>query len=229
MKHLIAINFAADQAHVDIAVRGPIHDLAVSHQSIADALTPAVESVTVRINSLGGQAHQGIGIYNTLRDHPARVDVIVEGVAGSAGSVIAMAADPGKLAMANASLMMIHACRVVDPATGEDVEGHEKMLAAYNTALVEIYRARTGKSEGEIRRLLEAETWMSAREAVDAKFADTIQHTPAFGAPHNLTEALAIACGDPRLALAFNRKSKPGLPEIWKRAIASVRPEPFAS
>lgn len=226
---MIAINFA-DDAHtaVDIAVRGPIADFGVSHKSIAEALTAETKSITVRINSLGGHAHEGIGIYNSLAAHPATVDVIVEGVAGSAASVIAMAASPGKLAMAAASLMMIHGCAAVD-SDGNAAEGQDKMLSRFDDALVEIYTGRTGKPAAEIRRMMRDVTWMSASEAVKAKFADTVLPRPAPGAPKNLDEALAIAYGDPAMAAAFKRQPKPKsvLSPIWQRALAEVKPAPF--
>lgn len=134
-----------------------------------------VEDITVYINSLGGLAHEGISIHNQLRGHPARIHVVVEGVAGSAASIVAMAGDD--IAMYANALMMIHGVRVVEEDDwGNEVDTPEAREAAraFNAAMVETYMARTGKTEDEVRALLATDTWMTAREALAAGFADNV-------------------------------------------------------
>jgi len=53
-----------------------------------------VDEILVRINSPGGAVFDGVAIYNALKEHPARIDVLVEGLAASIASVIARKASP---------------------------------------------------------------------------------------------------------------------------------------
>ena len=65
-----------------------------------------VDTINLRINSPGGSVFDGVAIYNTLKRHPARLEVDVDGIAASIASVIAMAGD--EIRMAANSMMMIH-------------------------------------------------------------------------------------------------------------------------
>lgn len=210
MPNPIAINLAADGMRAEIILRGWI---GVDWMNTADALgaqlLDSVTHITVRINSLGGLAHEGIAMHNILKAHPAHVLVIIEGVAGSAASVVAMAGD--EVAMYPNSLMMIHAVKMVEADDwGNAVETPEAAAAsrAYNAALLATYTARTGKSADDIAALLATDTWMTAAEAIAGGFADRIEPYTAAPAdapaqPVNATlAALAAAVGIPEALLA---------------------------
>lgn len=222
-KRPFAINLAPDGTHADIAIRGTVGNLDATTDAVAERLTDAVQAITVYINSLGGFAHEGIGIHNVLRAHPARVTVIVEGVAGSAASVVAMAGD--EIVMYASALMMIHGVRMID-AEGNPAEGPGAASAqrAFDAALLETYRARTGKSERELSKLLATDTWMTAREAVAAGFADRIEPLEAYDA-HAHVQALAEAAGIPAAALAEAADATPAA--IWQRTLKTMRPLPM--
>ena len=70
-----------------------------------------VDTIKLHINSPGGNSYDGIAIYNTLRDHDARVVATVDGIAASAASIVAMAAD--EVVMAPGTEMMIHEPRAL--------------------------------------------------------------------------------------------------------------------
>ncbi|MCK2095224.1 head maturation protease, ClpP-related [Thauera aromatica] len=210
MPNPIAINLAADGMRAEIILRGWI---GVDWMNTADALgaqlLDSVTHITVRINSLGGLAHEGIAMHNILKAHPAHVLVIIEGVAGSAASVVAMAGD--EVAMYPNSLMMIHAIKMVEADDwGNAVETPEAAAAsrAYNAALLATYTARTGKSADDIAALLATDTWMTAAEAIAGGFADRIEPYAAAPAdapaqPVNATlAALAAAVGIPEAVVA---------------------------
>lgn len=210
MPNPIAINLAADGMRAEIILRGWI---GVDWMNTADALgaqlLDSVTHITVRVNSLGGLAHEGIAMHNILKAHPAHVLVIIEGVAGSAASVVAMAGD--EVAMYPNSLMMIHAVKMVEADDwGNAVETPEAAAAsrAYNAALLATYTARTGKSADDIAALLATDTWMTAAEAIAGGFADRIEPYAAAPAdapaqPVNATlAALAAAVGIPEAVVA---------------------------
>lgn len=126
--------------------------------------------VVVHLNSGGGLASEGAAIHSQFASHKGRVEIFVEGIAASAASVVAMAAD--RLVMSLGATLMIH-----DPAvmTSGNIAEHRKSidyLTALAASYADIYAEKTGKTVDEMRALMAAETWMTAEEAVAAGFAD---------------------------------------------------------
>jgi ATP-dependent protease ClpP protease subunit len=133
-----------------------------------------ITNLNVRINSPGGDVFDGFAIYNQLVQHPANIEVTVDGLAGSIASVIAMAAAPGALKMAKNALMMIH-----DPsgmAIGDESEMLRvaALLRTIKGNLVQTYIDRTNGNENQITQWMSDETWFTAEMAVQHGFADTI-------------------------------------------------------
>ena len=132
--------------------------------------------ITVRLNSGGGIATEGQAIYTTLKDYPGEVEVVVDGVAASAASLIAMAGD--RIVMRRGSWMLVH-----DPAslftigrgTAQDHATMAGFLDKIGDAYAEVYAYRTGKGEDEARAIMRAETVYKGAEAVDAGFADVFE------------------------------------------------------
>jgi ATP-dependent protease ClpP protease subunit len=125
--------------------------------------------ITVRLNSGGGVASEGAAIYNSLKRHDGKVAIIVDGVAASAASLIAMAGDT--ITMPLGSLMMIH-----EPAgiTLGPADAHRKNAAALDVltgVYAQVYADRSGQSEANVRAMMKAETWLSPDDAVAKGFA----------------------------------------------------------
>jgi ATP-dependent protease ClpP protease subunit len=148
-------------------------------KDVRDKLAKASGPLVVRLNSGGGSAPEGQAIYTALRDYPDDVEVVVDGVAASAGSLIAMAGD--RITMRRGAWMLIH-----DPATMACGRGtakdHEEVAAFLNKigdAYAGVYAARSGKSRDEAREIMLAETVYLGAEAVDAGFADEYEDVEA--------------------------------------------------
>jgi ATP-dependent Clp endopeptidase proteolytic subunit ClpP len=127
--------------------------------------------ITVRINSGGGYVSDGFAIYNALKAHKGAVKIVVDAVAASSASLIAMAGD--EIVMRSGSLMMIH-----DPSggawgTAEELESVVASLEKMATNFAKIYADRSGRNLEEIRSSMKATTWMNAEETVANGFADT--------------------------------------------------------
>src|SRR4029077_9048908 len=75
--------------------------------------------VSVLLNSRGGDAYEGIAIYNLLREHPAPVTMLVIGLAASAASLVAMAGD--RIEMSEGASMMIHSAWALVMGNREDL------------------------------------------------------------------------------------------------------------
>ncbi|WP_338827632.1 head maturation protease, ClpP-related [Bradyrhizobium sp. 27S5] len=125
--------------------------------------------VTVRINSGGGSAADGIAIFNALDSHKGNVTVVVESIAASAASVIAMAGQ--KIVMRAGSMMMIHDPSALTLGNSSDHAKSVEMLETMANSMADIYAEKTGRPVAEIRAEMKAETWMSAQEAVAKGYA----------------------------------------------------------
>ncbi|WP_024900306.1 head maturation protease, ClpP-related [Brucella rhizosphaerae] len=130
------------------------------------------KDVVVSINSPGGDYFEGLAIYNLLREHPAKVTVKIVGIAASAASVIAMAAD--EVQIARAGFIMIHNTWVVAKGDRHALRDVADWLEPFDVTATDIYAARTGLDENEIGRMLDRETWIGGAEAVEKGFADSL-------------------------------------------------------
>lgn len=128
--------------------------------------------ITVHINSPGGDVFDGIAIHNALRDHPAEVTTVVDALAASIASVIAMAGD--RIVMAQHSTMMIHEAFGFALGDAADMRRQADFLDRSSDTLANIYAGRAGGAASEWRALMDAETWFSDTEAVEAGLADAV-------------------------------------------------------
>lgn len=132
-----------------------------------------VDEITVRINSPGGAVNEAVAIRTALMKHKARKTVDIEGSCDSAATLIACV--PGAhVRMAKGSDYMIHRCSWI-------AYGHaDAMLSAYNSMIntdndmADIYAERTGMTQEECLKLMDATTWYTAESAMEAKFVDEI-------------------------------------------------------
>jgi ATP-dependent Clp protease protease subunit len=133
-----------------------------------------LRNVTVHINSPGGDVMAGAEIYSALREHSLNgegtVTVIVTALAASAASIIAMAGD--KILMHPVAYMMIHNPWTIAMGDAKELRKTAKTLDAISEGLIAAYQQRTGKDREDLKKLLDAETWMSAGTCVEEGFAD---------------------------------------------------------
>jgi len=142
----------------------------ITAAGISEALdTMQNAKVTIRINSPGGAADEGIAIYNLLKRYPGGVDTVNDALAASAASVIFLAGN--KRTMGAGSRVMIHKALTIEIGNADQMRKTASVLDAYDRSLVEIYASYLDKPDDEIEALLSAETWYNSAEAVDAKLA----------------------------------------------------------
>ena len=145
------------------------------------------KAVTLKINSYGGDAYEGVAIYNLLRAHPQTITVQVLGIAASAASIIAMAGD--RIEMARNSEMMIHKAWMVAVGNADLFKEAAEFLDKLDGAIAGTYAARSGQALAKIQDLMSDETFMSADEAIDLGFADGLLAADADPAPVALADA----------------------------------------
>lgn len=130
------------------------------------------QAITIRVNSPGGDVFEGIAILNALRSHPATITTVIDGLAASAASFIAMAGD--EIVMRRNAEMMIHDPSAFGGGSATEHRDLAQQLERIGDNIASIYAERTGGTTEQWREAMLAETWYSAQEAVDAGLADRI-------------------------------------------------------
>ncbi|WP_438449415.1 head maturation protease, ClpP-related [Gorillibacterium sp. sgz5001074] len=165
------------------------------------------KNITVWIDSWGGDVFAGAGMYNAIKEHKGKVTAKIDGKAVSAASIIAMAAD--EIIMSPVSIMMIH-----NPYPGSGVRGDARelrhaadVLDEVKETIINAYQNKTGKDRELISKMMDEETWMSAKRAVADGFADGVLYAEASegeGAIHNSYSFSRLAIQNSADSVMFN-------------------------
>ncbi len=128
--------------------------------------------ILVRINSPGGDVFDSAAIYNSLKNHSARVTSRIEGLAASGASVIALAGDEVQ-AHANA-MLMIHDPWVITLGNQYDLRAVADVLEKIGITLMAVYEAKSNIKRAELKKMMREETWFTAEEADGYDLVDTV-------------------------------------------------------
>jgi|GEM_PF-152690 len=168
-----SIEAKAGDKEADVFIYDDIGGWGITAQNFVTALNEiTADQINVRINCRGGDVFEGVAIFNALKRHDAKVVTHTEALAASIASIIALAGD--EVEISENAFYMIHnpySWAVGDAAAMRKAAG---MLDKVTDSLINIYTAKTGKSDSEIRDLMDDETWFTADEAKAAGFVDAI-------------------------------------------------------
>lgn len=150
-----------------------------------------VETLTVRINSVGGSVPDGLAIYNALKRHKANVTTCIDGMAMSIASLIAMAGDT--VEMADNAILMIHAPWTYAAGNAAELREQADVLDTWAAAMSTSYAAKTGREQADMLALLTdgADHYYTADEAKTEGFVDAIVSALPIAASAVAPEALA--------------------------------------
>lgn len=146
----------------------------VAAEEFVQALNNSVaDSIHVHIDSPGGSVFAARAMSSAMRASGADITARIDGLAASAATLVAAAAnnvvmgDPG-------AMMMIHRAWSWASGNAEDMLTTAALLEKIDGTIVDTYHARTGIPKEELSAMMAAETWFTAQEAVDRGFADSI-------------------------------------------------------
>ncbi|ORE90992.1 head maturation protease, ClpP-related [Aurantimonas sp. 22II-16-19i] len=176
-------------------------------------------TLTVHLNSAGGIATEGAAIHALLSARSGTTDIVVEGIAASAASLIAMAGET--VTMAAGAVMMIHDPSGYTFGTSDDHRKTVEGLEALATAYARVYAAKSGKTADECRTIMREERWLTPEEAVAQGFAD--ETTEIKAAPVAAFDYRIFAHAPKRL-VALAKKKDWRLDGADTRAAASAAP-----
>lgn len=144
---------------------------------IKNALQDAAgKELEVHIHSPGGDAYAGFAIYSLFKAYTGKKVMIIDGIAASAASIIAMAAD--ELKVSSAGMLMIHNAWSMSWGNHNDLRKSADDLEKLSNNGAKLYQHKTGKTLEEIKQLMDDETYMNADEALELGFVDEILYVP---------------------------------------------------
>lgn len=142
---------------------------------VRDLMGLRVGNIIVHINSPGGEVWDGLAIYHALRDHPANIEVRVDGIAASAASFIAMAGDT--IVMQRNAQMMIHDAIGFCCGNVTEMQKMVEVLDQASNNIADIYVQQAGQTVEFWREAMRLETWYSGPEALAAGLCDEVNNT----------------------------------------------------
>jgi ATP-dependent Clp endopeptidase proteolytic subunit ClpP len=184
------------------------------------ALAPAAD-VMLRINSPGGSVFDGVAIYNALKRHNGRVTVLIDGIAASIASMIAMAGD--EVVMPANAMLMLHDPSGLVMGTASDMRSMADALDKMKAGMVGAYRDKSSRDDAEIEALMLAETWLTADEAIDLGLADRIEEPVRMAAHFDLSR---FQNPPPQLATAITHVQETDMPDPKKTRTRKTPPVP---
>ncbi len=132
------------------------------------------KSITVYINSGGGDVFAANAVYSQLKKHSAGINIEIEGICASAATIIAMAGDV--IRAEKNSLIMIH-----NPSVGlmgyfdaDKLSKCQNSISAVKKSIIEAYLSRINKTEDELSELMDNETWYTGKEALEEGIIDEV-------------------------------------------------------
>ena len=172
--------------------------------------------VVLRINSPGGDVFDGLAIYNDILQHKGNVRVEITGLAASIASIIAMAGD--EVVIAPNAFFMIHNAWTIGIGNRHDFTEVAGVLGQIDDALSRTYVARTKTGIREIKKMMDDETWLSAKDSVEFGFASSIADGADSGAKAKFD--LSVFSSVPAaLAWSDDDGEEPVTERDWERSV----------
>lgn len=144
----------------------------ISAESVQYMIGDHEGDMSIRLFSYGGDVMEGLAIYNMIARHPGKVTVYVDSVAASIASYVAMAAD--EVVIADNAMIMIHNPWADAWGESSDLKKTASLLDTMKETLITAYEKKTGLPRDDISAMMDEEKWMTAAEAVELGFADSI-------------------------------------------------------
>lgn len=156
---------------------------AVSPKRIMNQIDRAIanqeKELVININSPGGSVYSASEIYTHIKKFPGNTVSEIVGVCASAASIILLASKRALIAPTGA--LMVHNASIIAEGDYRDMEDMKQLLIQTNSAIIQTYKAKTKKSEEELKQIMDAETWMNAQQALEHGFVDEIMFSNEMG------------------------------------------------
>ena len=206
-KNWYNIKAESSDSIADIYIFDEVGTFGVTAQSFIEEIKAFKDvPMNLHINCVGGDVFEGMAIYNVIKKRTAKTTIYIEGIAASMGSVIALAGD--EVIMAENSLFMIH--NAWGGAMGEASEMRKTaaLLEKISGEIADIYIKKTRLPYDKVQEMMDEETWLSAEEAFNLGFVDSISDAIKVAAKYDVSKFKNITDKEIQNKLSVNLKSK---------------------
>lgn len=165
---------AEDTLYVYGVIGESFFDDGITSEEFAQAVRGSKAArLNLRINSPGGDVFEGVAMAQALRDFPGELVAYVDGLAASAATLLTTAAK--QTLMAKGSMLMIHQAWTLAMGNADDLISQAALLEKIDGQIAQQYADRAGVTLDQAKAWMQAETWFTEAEAVEAKLADGLQ------------------------------------------------------
>lgn len=179
-------------------------------------------SVTIRMNSGGGDVIAASVIRSILMEYPGTVTVRIDGLCASAATFVAMAGD--RVRMQDTAYWMIHDPSAIAWGTIEEIKAVIDLLKTIKSGIVDAYQAKTGIGTEKLSKLMTDETWMTAKQAQEMGFIDEVITEKQTRLPANMAIVNALS-NYQHVPAALVDQLKPDTPHAEPPDVARLRAE----
>jgi ATP-dependent protease ClpP protease subunit len=205
----------SEPTSAEVLIYDYIDPFGVSAQDfVNDIKALDVDELVVRINSPGGSAFDGIAIFNALKRHPAQVTTYNDGLAASAASFIAQAGD--RRVTSKYAETMVHGPSAISIGMAGDMRAVAAQLDKLGGNMAQLYADACGGKTSDWMAAMDAETWYTGAEAVEAGLFDEVDESDDDEKPASRKAGVAAA------AAAFDYS-------MFRYAGRQAAPAPFAT
>lgn len=174
-ENVLEVKMEGDMAEINIDAsigKSWWDDTGISAKEFCDALDqiPTGKKILVRVNSEGGSVKDGLGIYDAIEARAADVTCRVTGYALSIASVFPLAA--GRVVSPDHAIWMIHEAWMQASGNKRDHAKNVQMLGTHDEMMAGLYAKHAGGKSEDWMAKMEAETWLTGKEAVECGLAD---------------------------------------------------------
>ena len=207
----------------------PVDGLYITPEGFLEdlALVKNKAKITVRINSVGGDLYTALGICNRLKELAGETVAVIDGIAASAATIIAMGCKVREIG--EGALFMIHEAllTLIGNYNHKALVEVNKRLEAANKAAAETYDAATGLGIEKIRSIMAKETWYTGREAVENGFCTKIREGSETSMSMSAERDFVIINGLQHSIKGFHNFPFGNIPVI--QSVQTPNPAPVAS
>lgn len=186
-------------------------DDVINAKDIRETLDPVTDDIVIKLNSPGGDAFEGIEIYNYLKSHSSKVTVEVIGLAASAATFILAGAD--EVIMNVGTSLMIHEASTLTWGNKQDIQKTLNALETIDESILSIYSEQTGQTHEQLENWMNEEKWFTADEAVEFGFANSVKREKQQEEPQDIAamiqNAVAVAMANVQQPVANQLEQEP--------------------
>ncbi len=182
------VNLVQNESEATIYIYDVISaDWGVSAMMVIDSIAQIGEDKTlnIRINSPGGDVFEARAIIEAIKRYPGNTIAHIDSLAASCATSIACAAQ--QILMSEGAFYMIHNASGLVYGDKNDMRKTADLLEKIESAIVDDYVRKTGVVASEIIDWMNAETWFTAKQALEHGFIDAINQSPAIKNNWNLS------------------------------------------